>query len=228
MKTTVNIAILVVLLGALGYGVYALFFRKSSDKVPERERSDAVVSSTQIVAVGDSLTAGYGLPLAESYPAQLEQKLRADGYSVTVVNAGISGETTAGLLERVDFIKETKPDIILITIGGNDALRSLPIEQTKNNITKIVQSFKEILSAEKIFLMQIRSPLNAGLAYAQKFNTMYEEISKSEKIVLVPFVESKVFLNSSFMSGDGIHPNKEGYAFLVDKYIYPAVEKALE
>ncbi|MCX6747624.1 MAG: arylesterase [Candidatus Nomurabacteria bacterium] len=229
MKKTVSILILFIVLGTLGYGVYRVFLRPSlSDEVPAVEQNDTGVSATQIIAVGDSLTAGYGLPLAESYPAQLEERLLAEGYSVKVVNAGISGETTAGLLERVEFIKQNKPDIILITIGGNDALRNLPIEQTKNNITSIIQSFKEILPAEKIFLMQIRSPLNAGLVYAGKFNSMYEEISESEKVVLVPFVESRVFLNSAFMSGDGIHPNKEGYAFLVDKYIYPAVEKILE
>lgn len=231
MKKTINILIIIIVLGALGYGAYAVFFRAPVDEALVAKPIDTVdteASTTQILAVGDSLTAGYGLPLAESYPAQLEEKLRAGGYSVTVVNAGISGETTAGLLERADFIKETKPDMILITIGGNDALRNLPIEQTKDNLGRIVRSFKEILPAQKILLMQIRSPLNAGLSYTQSFNAMYPDIAISEGIVLVPFVETQVFLNSALMSGDGIHPNKAGYALLVDQYIYPAVEKVLK
>lgn len=182
----------------------------------------------KIIAVGDSLTAGYGLPLDDSYPMQLEARLLADGHEVEVVNAGISGETTAGLLDRVEFIKSNNPDMVLITIGGNDALRNLPIANTEENITKIIQSLKEVLPAEKIFLMSAQAPLNLGLAYVNKFNSMYENIEEKEGIHVVPFVVSEVFLDGALMQDDRIHPNKTGYAKLIDKFIYKEVVRQIK
>lgn len=228
MKKTIKILFFVLGLLILFFANYYFFFikeRKPAENV--NITNNNIENAKKIIAVGDSLTAGYGLPLSESYPAQLEKKLTENKYNVKVINAGISGETTAGLLERVEFIKSNNPYMILITIGGNDALRNLPIENTEANIFSIIKSFKEILPAERIFLMKMKSPLNAGLLYASKFNEMYEKVAKQEGINLVPFLETEVFLNSNLMLEDRIHPNADGYKFLIDKYIYKAVARSL-
>ena len=182
----------------------------------------------KIIAIGDSLTAGYGLNLDDSYPKQLEKKLIENNFNVQIINAGVSGETTAGLLERVEFITKQNPEIILITIGGNDALRALPVTETEKNILGIIKSLKEVLPANKIFLMQIQAPANLGIAYTRQFNTMYQKIAESQNINLVPFVVPEVFTNSTLMQNDGIHPNPQGYKYLIDSYIYKEVVKVLQ
>lgn len=208
------------------FDFFNLFNKKLNNSATvnnNQESSDAI----KIIAVGDSLTAGYGLNLNESYPMQLERKLQENSFNVEVINAGISGETTAGLLDRVDFIKSNAPGMILITIGGNDALRNLPLESTEENILAIIQSFKELVPANKIFLMEIKAPLNRGIAYANQFNSIYEKISKQENINLVPFVTSEVFLDSTLMLEDRIHPNQKGYELIIEKYIYKAVKNKI-
>ncbi|MFN4181221.1 MAG: arylesterase [Candidatus Paceibacteria bacterium] len=227
MKKTTSLIFIGVVLVGLSWAGFAMYRSQKTANTANTSPTQSEKGDIKIIAVGDSLTAGYGLPLAESYPMQLEKKLNENGFSVEVINAGVSGETTAGLLERVDFIKSNEPDMILITIGGNDALRNLPIENTEKNIRAILQGFKKTVPEDKIFLMQVRSPLNAGLAYATRFNAMYEELSKQEGVHLVPFVETEVFLNSDLMLEDRIHPNKAGYAKLIDKYIYKAVAAEL-
>lgn len=226
MKKTIKILLLIVfLIGAFSvyyFDFFNLFGKELNNSAvvnENQESSDAI----KIIAVGDSLTAGYGLNLNESYPMQLEKKLQENSYNVEIINAGISGETTAGLLDRVEFIKSNNPEMILITIGGNDALRNLPIEDTEGNILAIIQSFKDSVPANKIFLMEIKAPLNRGVAYANRFNSIYEKISKQEKINLVSFVTSEVFLDSTLMLEDRIHPNQKGYEFIIDKYIYEKV-----
>lgn len=228
MKKTTSILLITLVLVGISWAGFYLYQSKKTESKVDVVAQKGEEANTKIIAVGDSLTAGYGLPLAESYPMQLEKKIKEAGYLVDVINAGISGETTAGLLERSDFVLSNKPDMILITIGGNDALRSLPINQTKQNLKNIIKKFKNNVPAEKIFLMQVRSPLNSGISYALNFNSMYKEIAEVEGIKLVPFVETEVFLNNSLMLEDGIHPNKDGYKVLVDRYVLPAVLKELE
>ncbi len=229
MKKIISlIIILLILAGGLYYFGVLESGKSNANKSTDNQTAKETSELFKIIAVGDSLTAGYGLPLADSYPMQLEAKLESEGHEVEMVNAGISGETTAGLLERVEFIKSNEPDMVLITIGGNDALRNLPIANTEENITKIVQSLKEVLPADKIFLMSAQAPLNLGLAYVNKFNSIYENIEEKEDIHVVPFVVSKVFLDANLMQDDRIHPNRAGYAYLIDEYIYKAVAKELE
>lgn len=177
----------------------------------------------KIVAFGDSLTAGFGLDTKDSYPMQLQNKI-ADS-RVRVINAGVSGETTFGNLERAAFIKSQNPDMVILGIGGNDALRGLDIANTKENIQNTIDILKSGDTPPQIVLLQIQAPLNLGLAYKRKFDQLYVDLSKKNNIPLTPFVVNEVFLNTAYMLGDGIHPNKDGYAFLVDTYVYPVVKK---
>lgn len=224
-----------VLVGALFILISFYFFYSSNNEniniIEENKTEKKQASGVKIIAIGDSLTAGYGLQLDESYPKLLEKKLQENNYNVEVINAGVSGETTAGLLERIDFIKSQKPEIVLITIGGNDAFRATDVNVTKSNIYKIVQGLKTGdggVSPDKIFLMQIQAPQNLGINYVRTFNNMYAEIARAEKVNLVPFVVPEVFTNSTYMQNDGIHPNEAGYQYLIDNYVYKEVVKVLK
>lgn len=181
-----------------------------------------------IVAFGDSLTAGYGLAYEESYPAQLEHVLRDGGYSVVVHNAGVSGETTAGNLERAPRVRDMNPDVVILGIGGNDALRVLPVETARENITSTIRILQEGTDAPRIILLRMQAPLNGGFAYKAAFDDMYDEIGEEFDIPVVPFLVFEVFRSREYMQRDGIHPNAAGYAFLIDKYVRPAVEDALD
>jgi acyl-CoA thioesterase-1 len=221
-----------VLVGALLMLISFYYFSNSNNGniniIEENKTEKNQASGVKIIAIGDSLTAGYGLNLDDSYPNQLEKKLLENNFNVQIINAGVSGETTAGLLERIDFIKSQKPEIILITIGGNDALRALPVSETEKNILAIVRSLKEVVAKEKIFLMQIQAPANLGISYTRQFNAIHQKIANQENINLVPFVVPEVFTKQELIQNDGIHPNEAGYKYLVDKYIYNAVTKTLQ
>lgn len=228
MRRTISI---VLILFILVFGVYFFGYENKiteSRNILSEVKEETKINKIKILAIGDSLTAGYGLRLDESYPKILERKLLESNLNVEVINAGVSGETTAGLLERIEFIKKQNPEIVLITIGGNDALRGLPVSETRKNIREIISSLKENLQSSKIFLTQIQAPANLGFAYIRDFNNVYEEIAKQEKINLVPFVVPEVFTKSNLMQNDGIHPNTAGYEYLVDKFILERVKQSLK
>jgi acyl-CoA thioesterase-1 len=208
----------------LGGGIIALIvffvFRTLVNDGPRPTPREATgKSGTLIVAFGDSLTAGYGIPLTESYPAQLEARLKEKGYSVTVVNAGVSGETTRGNLERALFIRNQNPDIVLLGIGGNDALRLLPFEETEKNMRETITTLQSGDVVPQIVLLQMQAPLTSGLGYKQKFDALYETLSEEYNLMLVPFYTREVFLNPEYKLDDGIHFNKAGYAFVVEEYL---------
>ena len=215
----------VVLVGA----IYFFFVRDESSAamniIDEREPSAGGVT---IIAFGDSLTAGYGLPINESYPAQLDAALKAAGKQVKVINAGVSGETTRGNLERAQFIRSQNPDIVLLGIGGNDALRALPVSDTKANIIKTVETLKNGENPPVVLLLKIQSPLNAGLSYKREFDAMYEEIAQSQEVILVPFLTAEVFLNQENKLEDGIHLNKVGYGKVVELYLLEPVTDVIK
>lgn len=215
------IGIVVVTIAILGWW---LFLQNS--EVENGEVADVPPVSEaniRIIAFGDSLTAGYGLPLAESYPAQLEAMLIRDGYDVSVINAGVSGETTRGNVERVPFIRKQSPDIVLLGIGGNDALRQLPISETKKNIVATIEALQSGENPPVVILLKMQSPLSAGAEYKDEFDAMYQEFSNIYNLPLVPFITPEVFLDTSKKLPDGIHLNREGYEVVVREYILPTV-----
>lgn len=216
---------IVVLIGV----IYVFFVRDDNaaaiDTIVER---GPVAGGVTIIAFGDSLTAGYGLPINESYPAQLDASLKAAGKQAKVINAGVSGETTRGNLERAAFIRSQNPDIVLLGIGGNDALRALPVTDTKANIIQTIETLKSGENPPVVILLKMQSPLNAGLSYKREFDAMYEEIAQSQEIVLVPFLTAEVFLNQENKLQDGIHLNKVGYARVVEDYLLEPVTEVIE
>lgn len=196
----------------------------SSDTSP-LQTDDAAV---RIIAFGDSLTAGYGVSQSEAYPAQLEKALQAKGYDVAVINSGVSGETTRGNLERASFIRSQNPDIVLLGIGGNDALRALPLAATEQNIRETIAILQDEGTPPVIILLQMQSPLNAGREYKRRFDSIYEEIATEKGVVLVPFITAELFLEAGNKLADGIHYNQVGYSKVVEQYVLPALEEILK
>jgi acyl-CoA thioesterase-1 len=222
MNRTYKIIIIAIVLILGAYGAL-LFFRASSKTAPTESKNLETVKNIKIIAFGDSLTAGYNLPLQEAYPAQLETKLNELGISAQVVNSGVSGETTKGNLERANFIKSQNPDMVILGIGGNDALRSLLVTETKSNIEKTIQILTAGQNPPKIILLQMQAPLNSGQVYKQEFDKIYTSLAKAYNITLAPFITEEIFFDSSNLLPDGIHLNKKGYGQVVEKYILPAV-----
>lgn len=207
---------------------YFLFLNKNKNIEIIKNENQAIENSEYlIVALGDSLTAGYGLPLNESYPAILENRLKEKGQSVKVVNAGISGETSRGTLERAEFIRNQNPDMVIFGIGGNDALRSLPVSEMKTNIEQTLQILLSGENPPKVLLLEMQSPLNSGFQYKKEFDLVYKDLAKKYKIPLVLFLVPEVFLKSEYMLEDRIHPNYLGYQKLVDEFILKAVLKEI-
>lgn len=220
MATTPKFIILTIILLACLLGGYMYLLSNREAGTGQGATASTTSGNTiTIVAFGDSLTAGYGLPISESYPAQLETALRAQGLPVTVINSGVSGETTKGNLERAAFIRSQNPDIVLLGIGGNDALRALPLADTKKNITDTITTLKAGNTPPVVFLLQMQSPLNAGFAYKREFDALYQTLADENDIELLPFVTTKIFLNSDFVLPDRIHLNKAGYAEVVNLYL---------
>jgi acyl-CoA thioesterase I len=161
-----------------------------------------------IVAFGDSLTAGYGLPESQSYTTLLQQKVNAAGYSYRVVNAGVSGDTSAGGARRLEWSLEGDVKYMILELGGNDGLRGLPVTELKKNLAQIIEAAQK----RNIFviLAGMEAPPNYGAAYTSSFRQVYKDLAHQYSVLLIPFVLEGVGGNPQLNQPDGIHPNAEG------------------
>ena len=191
---------------------------------PPATNAPAAHSGILIVAMGDSLTEGLGVDMADAYPAQLERKLRAGGYDVTVVNAGVSGETSSGALSRVDWVLRQKPDVVILATGGNDGLRGVETSVTEKNIDQIVQKIQD--SGAVVVLGGMEMVQNMGTQYTSDFRAIYPEIAKRHNLILMPFLLEGVAGHPELNQADTIHPTAEGYTIVVDN-LYPYVVQAI-
>lgn len=163
----------------------------------------------KIVAFGDSLTAGFGLTENESYPYLLQQKLNADGYNYEVVNAGVSGDTSLGGLERVDWVLGMdNVKILILELGANDLLRGVPPAKMKNNLDAIIQKAKA--KNIEVLLCGMLAPPTMGAQYQRDFTDAFPDLATKHKVKFVPFLLDNVALNKDLNQADGIHPNAEG------------------
>ncbi len=185
--------------------------QKESVGIGKNDRSQRVLP--RIVAFGDSLTAGLGVSPDEAYPSQLERWLGERGIRYEVINAGVSGETTAGGVRRVEWILKTHPRLVILELGANDGLRGHPLDQTYENLKAIITR----LQAEKVqvVLAGMQIPLNYGQAYTQEFSGIYPRLARELDIPLIPFFLEGVAARSELNQGDGIHPTVEGYGLVV-------------
>lgn len=171
-------------------------------------------SRPRIVAFGDSLTAGKGLPLAEAYPAQLQRRLDESGYRYQVINAGVSGETSAGGVRRLDQILELQPQIVILELGANDGLRGVPIAHIYRNLEAIIQRLQK--KQITILLAGMDLPRNYGETYVTEFRAIYPRLAQKYGIPLIPFILQDVAGRPHLNQEDGIHPTAEGYQIVVD------------
>jgi acyl-CoA thioesterase I len=184
----------------------------------------AAAATPVIVAFGDSLTAGLGLPEKDSFPAQLERALKARGQEVKVVNAGVSGDTAAAGLARLDWAMPDDASAVIVELGANDALQGLDPAATKATLEKIITALK----ARKlpILLAGMEAPPNLGKEYVEQFRALYADLATRYDLILYPFFLDGVALDDKYTLGDGMHPNAEGVARIVQS-ILPKVEELL-
>jgi len=195
----VSVSFLVVLLGPFSADGASL---SASDSRP------------RIVAFGDSLTAGLGVQINESYPAQLQHRLDSMGYHYRVINAGVSGDTTAGGLRRVSWILNSKPELVILELGANDGLRGLPVDEAHQNLQRIIRRLQE--AQVTVILAGMKLPPNYGQGYTTQFETMYRTLAREHQVPFIPFFLEGVGGTSSLNQVDGLHPTSEGYKVIVE------------
>lgn len=178
-----------------------------------------------IVAFGDSLTAGLGVPPEETYPARLQEKLTLSGYRYRVVNAGVSGDTTAGGVRRVDWVLKSKPDLVILELGANDGLRGLDLKETRANLAQIIQRLQS--NGAQVVLTGMKLPPNYGADYTKAFQTVYSDLARQFGIPLVPFFLEGVAAQAGLNQADGIHPTGQGYVVVVNT-IFHVLEPLLK
>ncbi|WP_249692124.1 arylesterase [Stappia sp. WLB 29] len=179
----------------------------------------------RILALGDSLTAGYQLPPEAAFPVQLEAALKARGHDAIVINAGVSGDTTAAGLARLDWSLGEGADAVIVELGANDALRGLPTASARANLDKIVASLSE--RGIPVLLAGIAAPRNMGDEYVAEFERMYAEIAAEHDAILYPNFLEGIPISAETVLPDGIHPTQKGVAIIVDG-ILPKVEELIE
>ena len=178
----------------------------------------------RIVAFGDSLTAGYGLPPKNAFPVRLEAALKARGHNVTVANAGVSGDTTAGGLARLDWAVPDDADAVIVELGANDALRGLPPAAARKNLEAILTRIKA--KGADILLTGMRAPRNYGPEYTSAFDRIFPALAREHDTLYYPFFLEGVVLNESLNLDDGLHPNAKGIDVIVQG-ILPHVEELI-
>ncbi len=179
-----------------------------------------------IVAFGNSLTAGFGIPAEQAYPAVLAARLKAEGYDYRVVNAGVSGDTTAGGLRRLDWALKLKPEIVILELGVNDGLRGQDLGSTRDNLDALVTRFQA--AGARVVIAGMRLPPNYGVRYGDAFQRMYREVAGKRGVTLIPFFLDGVGGDPRLNQPDGIHPTAEGYRIIVDRlwpYVKPLLRK---
>ena len=186
----------------------------------------AIMGDGVIVAFGDSLTAGLGVAPDEAYPARLEERLRREGYPYRVVNAGVSGDTTAGALRRVDWVLRAHPDVVIVALGANDGLRGQSVAAMRGNLEAIVARLKK--AGARVLLTGMRLPPNYGDAYAREFAAAYPAVAQRTGVLLAPFLLEDVAAVARLNQPDAIHPNAEGQRVIADRlwpYLVPLLRR---
>jgi acyl-CoA thioesterase-1 len=180
----------------------------------------------RVVCLGDSLTAGYGLPSPdEAYPALLERKLADAGYHFEVINAGVSGDTSAGGLRRLDWSLQGDVKVLIVALGGNDALRGLPPSELRANLEAIVKAAET--RRVRVLLMGMEAPPNFGDRYAQDFRAVYRDVAREHHLAFIPFFLNGVAGIDALNQGDGIHPTAQGQQKIAD-LIWPVLKPLVD
>lgn len=178
-------------------------------------KTENTTNNKRIVVFGDSLTAGYGLEdVKDAYPGLLQQKIDSLQLGYTVINSGISGETTAGGKNRIDWVLNQKPSVIILELGANDGLRGVPLTETKMNLQYIIDAVKTKYPSTKIVLAGMQIPPNFGQDYTNEFKNIFPALAQKNQVALIPFLLENVGGIPSLNQSDGIHPTAKGHKIL--------------
>lgn len=192
------------------------------------EKTEVVKSDEKIILFfGNSLTAAYGIDPEDGFAGLTQQRIDSLGLDYKVINGGLSGETTAGGLSRLDWFLEEKPDVFVLELGGNDGLRGINLSETKSNLLKIIDKVRSKFPDTKIILAGMQIPPNMGQEYASEFTAMYPAVAEEKGVTLIPFLLENVGGIPELNLPDGIHPTEEGHQ-IVFKTIWPYIEKNLD
>lgn len=200
-----------------------------SDSTTETKQSKKIERDNErvILFFGNSITAGYQLDLEEAFPALIQKKIDSLGLNYKTINAGLSGETTAGGKNRIDWVLRTIPDIFFLELGANDGLRGLPLDETSKNLQAIIDAVKKENPNVKIVIAGMMVPPNLGVDYSKDFQQVFSVIADENNATLIPFVLDGVAGDPELNLSDGIHPTPEGHQIVAEnvwKYLKPLLD----
>ncbi|WP_026950932.1 arylesterase [Algoriphagus mannitolivorans] len=202
----------------------------TSEKKQETSENTEVQSpkndQKSILFFGNSLTAGYGIDPEDAFAGLTQQRLDSLGMEYRVINGGLSGETTAGGLSRLDWFLEEEPYLFVLELGGNDGLRGIQLSETKNNLLAIIDKVQTKYPNTKIILAGMQIPPNMGTDYTEEFKEIYPTVAKEKKVTLIPFLLEGVAGNPELNLPDGIHPTEEGHK-IVFETVWPYIESKI-
>jgi acyl-CoA thioesterase-1 len=226
-KTKIISIIYISFIFTLFLQVFSCSQKENEMKPLEPSPKTTTPQKKKILFFGDSLTEGLGLSFREeSYPYQIQSKLKNDGLDCEIINAGVSGDTTSGGLSRLDWVISTDFDLFVLELGANDMMRGVKPSLVEENLKKIISRVKQKNPKTKILLIPMKPFPNLGIVYGKKFEKIYKNVSESEKVPLSNFLLEKVAGIKSLNQKDGIHPTKEGHMIMADT-IYEDVKKLL-
>jgi acyl-CoA thioesterase I len=185
------------------------------DTVKEKEAS-VPQELKNIIFFGNSLTAGYGVEQSEAFPALIQARIDSLKLSYKVINAGVSGETTAAGMNRIEWVLQQAVDVFVLELGGNDGLRGIPLSETSKNLQEIIDAVKKKYPAAKLVLAGMEIPPNMGKKYTDEFRTLYRQVADRNQILLIPFLLHGVGGEPELNQADGIHPNAKGHQIVAD------------
>ena len=223
LSGSLGVCVLVALSSACGGFVYGCGVDKPADQAasqPARQTpADPPASRTgderpKIAILGDSLTAGLGLLDTQSYPHLLQVKIDADGFNYEVINAGVSGDTSAGGLRRLDWVLQEDVRVVIVALGANDGLRGLSVSEMKHNVGQIIETARA--KNVNVILAGMEAPPNYGAEYVASFRQAYRELAQQYKVLFIPFLLDKVAGEATLNQADGIHPNAQGAQIVAD------------
>lgn len=222
VKSRLVVCLLAGLVASCNLGAVSCGFGHSSDRgaseapaaPPPAAAAKTDDERPKIVALGDSLTAGLGLLDTQAYPHLLQEKIDRDGFHYEVVNAGVSGDTSAGGLRRLDWALQEDVRVLILALGANDGLRGLSVAEMKENLGQIIERARA--KNVVVILAGMEAPPNYGAEYAASFRQAYRDLALQYRVLFVPFLLDKVAGQAALNQGDGIHPNPEGAAIVAD------------
>lgn len=224
MKISNNIYILSwVLIGLLTFGCGENKVKKEEASKQDEETATVETPKETILFFGNSLTAGYGIDKEDAFAGLVQKRIDSLGLNYRVINGGLSGETTAGGLSRLDWFLEDEPAIFVLELGGNDGLRGILLSETKSNLEKIIDKVRAKYPNTDIILAGMQIPPNMGQEYTNEFKEIYPTIAKEKNVILIPFLLEGVAGDPALNLPDGIHPTEEGHQ-IVFETIWPFIE----